>query len=385
MRNPNGYGTVYKLSGKRRKPYVAAATVRIGTRRKKDISFLRDALGDELYQTVYDKYTEYFNNRPYVADQERKVVGYYATRREAMEALAEYNKNPYDLDARKSTFAELWALWEQTGYDGLAPNTVASRKSAYKRCAPIWDMSICDIKSLHLQAIIDDAADRSIQTQQNIKTVMKIVFNYAMEHDLIHKDYTQYIKLSHAPEEEDEEEKEGIHKPYTTAEIQMLWDNIDLPGVRIILLMIYTGMRPQEAFIMPSEDVHLDERYMIGGVKTKAGKKRLIPLHEDIVPVVRDLLADGGKYLIKYRDDKPLYYNYFIRKMNTPTMEMLGLDHLPYDCRHTFTTVADRYIDIRMLRRIIGHKLDTLADRVYIHKTAEELIEAVNQLIFIDD
>lgn len=381
MRNPNGYGSVYKLSGKRRRPYVATVTVRIGTRRKKDISFLKDALGDELYQTVYDKYDEYFKSRPYTAEQTRKVIGYYTTRREAMDALAEFNRNPYDLDARKATFAEIYELWEKTGYEGLSKNTVTSRKSAYKHCAPIWDMAISDIRSLHLQEIIDSVSDKSLKTQQNVKTVMKSVFTYAMEHDIIHKDYTQFVKLTHAPEPD---QQEGIHVPYTSTEIQLLWDNIDLPGVRILLLMIYTGIRPKEAFIMESEDVNIEESYMIGGVKTKAGKRRIIPLHKDILPVVKDMLADGGKYLIHYRDDKTLYYSHFVDNFHAPAMKILGLEHLPYDCRHTFATVADKYIDKPMLKRMMGHKLESLTDRVYIHKTAAELVEAVNKVKFIE-
>ena len=383
MRNPNGYGCVHKLSGKRRRPYMATVTTRIGTRRKKDISFLRDALGNELYRVVYDKYDEYFKGRAYAAEQERKVIGYYSTRREAMEALAEYNRNPYDLNARQATFSDLYELWEKTGYDGLSRSTVTARKSAYKHCQPLWDMPVSEIKSLHLQAVMDSVADKSDSTRQNVKTVMKIVFTYAAEHDIIVKDYSQYVKISLRKGGADEP-KESIHSPYTSSEIQTLWDNIDMPGVRIILLMIYTGTRSKEIFIMESADVNIEEHYMIGGVKTKSGKRRIIPLHNDILPIVKDMLADNGKYLVKHLSgDKPLYYNYFVQQMHDPTLKKLSMDHLPHDCRHTFATAADRCIDKAMMQRIMGHKLDTLADRVYIHKTAEELVEAVNRIKFI--
>lgn len=196
MRNPNGYGSVYKMPGKRRKPYVATSTASIGVRRKKDISFLRDALGDELYQTVYNKYDDYFKSRTYAAEQKRKVIGYYSTRREAMEALAEYNRNPYNLEARKATFAELYELWEKTGYDGLSRSTVTAHKSAYKHCRPLWDIPVSEIRSLHLQSVMDSIADKSDSTRQNVKTIMKIVFQYAAEHDIVTKDYSQYIRLT---------------------------------------------------------------------------------------------------------------------------------------------------------------------------------------------
>ena len=62
MRLPNGYGSVYKLSGNRRKPYIARRT--IGW----------DDNGKQLYANI----------------------GYYRTRAEALQALAAFNDNPYD-------------------------------------------------------------------------------------------------------------------------------------------------------------------------------------------------------------------------------------------------------------------------------------------------
>ena len=68
MRLPNGFGSVYKLSGNRRKPWVARKTT--------GWTF------DEEKQKSYPIYA---------------FVGYYESRKEALTALAEYNKDPYDL------------------------------------------------------------------------------------------------------------------------------------------------------------------------------------------------------------------------------------------------------------------------------------------------
>ena len=76
MRNKNGYGTVVKLSGKRRKPFE----VRVNTRM------------DERNYPVYD------------------VVGRYSDRMEAQNALAAYNIDPYDIERSKLTFSELFEL-----------------------------------------------------------------------------------------------------------------------------------------------------------------------------------------------------------------------------------------------------------------------------------
>lgn len=71
MKLPNGYGTVTKLSGNRRKPYVV----------KEGIS------------------------------GKQKPIGYTATREEGLILLAQYNNDPWDIQTDKITFQELYSLW----------------------------------------------------------------------------------------------------------------------------------------------------------------------------------------------------------------------------------------------------------------------------------
>lgn len=82
MRNPNGYGSVVKLSGNRRRPFVA----------RKTTGFTDD--GYPIY----------------------KAIGYYENRKAAMLALAAYNMDPYDLATRNLTFSEIYELWVKQKY-----------------------------------------------------------------------------------------------------------------------------------------------------------------------------------------------------------------------------------------------------------------------------
>ena len=79
MRLPNSFGSVYKLSGKRRKPWAARKTVG--------------------WKTIEDT----MQCHPVYA-----FIGYYATRAEALQALTAYNENPYDLKADTITFKEVY-------------------------------------------------------------------------------------------------------------------------------------------------------------------------------------------------------------------------------------------------------------------------------------
>ena len=85
MKNPNGYGSVVKLSGNRRKPYCARKTS--GWNEK----------GYPIYM----------------------VIGYYADRQSAMIALADYNRNPFDIDLSKITMKELFDKWSARDFQKM--------------------------------------------------------------------------------------------------------------------------------------------------------------------------------------------------------------------------------------------------------------------------
>lgn len=65
---------------------------------------------------------------------------------------------------------------------------------------------------------------------------------------------------------------EQIHDKYSDEEIKTLWSKLyEINNVDIILIIIYTGLRPTELLEIQTENVHLDEKYMVGGMKTEAG------------------------------------------------------------------------------------------------------------------
>ena len=43
----------------------------------------------------------------------------------------------------------------------------------------------------------------------------------------------------------------------------------------------------EEFLILENKNIHLDDQYFITGVKTDAGKSRIIPIHNDILPIIQ--------------------------------------------------------------------------------------------------
>jgi len=99
MKLPNGYGSITKLSGKRRRPWIVRIT---------------DGCTEE-------------NG---VLKQHRKTLGYFETSAKALTALSEYNGKPYNLDMSGMTFAELYTAWSTDKFKRISESGVRSYKNA---------------------------------------------------------------------------------------------------------------------------------------------------------------------------------------------------------------------------------------------------------------
>ena len=336
MKNPNGYGSVVKLSGRRRRPFWVRKTV--GWNEK----------GHPKYETI----------------------GYYETREEGMIALAEYNKNPWDIDGSKITLEEHFKNWCEKKLPKLGKSNQSSLRSAFKHTEALWKMKYKDIKSFHMQDCIDNCG-KSYSTQAQIKSLFGHLDNFALEIDLINKAYSQLLTSESVPDTDKE--------PFTDDEIKTLWERKDEPWIDTVLMFMYTGFRISELLDMKCENVNLEERTFTGGTKTKAGKGRVVPIHSKIFPLVKKRYEEGNEYLISLKGKplSPVNYRIYWKKF----MKELGMNHTPHECRHTFRSKLDsanankRCIDLMM-----GHKSKEVGERIYTHKTLDELREAIELL-----
>ena len=342
MRLPNGFGSITKLSGKRRNPYMVRVTV---------------GRGDD-------------------GKINRKTLGYYKTRAEAIAGLSEYRQNPYDVDSRSITFAELYERWGKSTYNNdTIPNTY---QAAYKRCPTLHEMPFTDIRKRHMQGEIDNC-DKGYSTKKNIRTLLNKLAKYAIDHEIMS---VNYAALTELPPKTDSR----IHTPFTPQDLDVLWQhcNSDL-GAKIALILSYTGLRPTELLKITTDNVNLEERYMRGGMKTSAGKNRLIPIADKIYALITSLYNPDNKYLILSPvDNSPiLTYDRLRYQIWQPSKALAALPHrhLPHDGRHTCATMLDdANVNKKIIQLILGHRSQDITYRVYTHKTIEQLKDAINQI-----
>ncbi len=333
MKNPNGYGTVAKLSGNRRKPFVVRKTKGFNEK------------GHPIYETI----------------------AYCATREEGNIILAEYNKNPYDIDAAKITMKELFEKFKEKKLPKMSVSSQGSLKAAFKHCEVLHNKKYKEIRSFHMQDCIDNCGCK-YSTQWAIKNLFGHLDKFALELDVINKAYSQLITAEPIPE--------TTKQPFTDEEIKTLWNNISEEWVDSVLIFIYSGFRISELLNMKIEQIELVNTTFKGGVKTKSGKDRIVPIHSKILPLVEKRIEISNKYLFEYNGKKMCTSQYYIFWNNV--MSSLNMHHTPHECRHTFRSKLDsagankKCIDLMM-----GHKSKEVGERVYTHKTVEELRNAL--------
>ena len=187
MRLPNGYGNVSKLSGKRRNPWRARKTA-----------------GWEI-----DEKTQ-------KAKQSYITIGYYPTRQLALQALSDYNKNPYELDANSITFAEVYEKWSEKKFDEISISNINGYKASYKMCEALYNVKFADLKLVHLQSVVDKSG-RNYPALKKLKVLFNQLFDFAVVNEIITKDrqIVEYVNIG-------KEEKSTKHYRFTDAELELM-------------------------------------------------------------------------------------------------------------------------------------------------------------------
>lgn len=343
---PNGFGTIRKLSGNRRKPYA-----------------------------VYPPVTEWKDNGSPVR---RKALGYFATYNDAYLCLSEYNKNPYDIDSRSLTFADIHEMYYNEKYVNNTKRKYSdaskySAKCAFNNLKDLHSMKMRDIKASDVQRVLDNCKHKHA-TLEIMHMCFKEVSKFALKNDYIEKDYSPFVQIKIA----DDDEK-GV--PFSEDELKILWKNRNDKTVQIILILICTGFRISE---LEKVKYLKDKQCFVGGIKTRAGKDRIVPIHNVILPYIDNIEGFNAQ---RFRAEKfnPKLVELGIKKSNKNT------DHTPHDCRHTFSWAWDKYVkptDDFAKHLVMGHSLGTDVEKtVYGHRTESELLTCVNQLygdIFVE-
>lgn len=317
--------------------------------------------------SVY-KLSDVRRTRPWAAVRGGQYLGYYATKSEAQTALERLAGKELR-ESYNYTMEQVYECWRAEHFPTLTDKGREMYKVAWKRMAPVKGRKMRELRTADYQGIINTMEDAglSVSSAQKVKQLAGQLSKWAMREDIITTNYAQFIRIYEA--------EAAVREIFSDEEIALLKEHNSSEPVKMILLLIYTGLRIGELFSLRRENIHLDERYFTGGSKTKAGKNRTVPILPEAMPYIQYFWAagDGDLLVSGYQGNRTA--NNFRKRDFARTLSELGITgKTPHSTRHTFASLAVRAgVKPEVLREIIGHANYSTTIEIYNHANLPQL------------
>lgn len=384
-----------------------------------------------------------------VNGQKKRLSVYGYTQKELEEKVAEIlarNNRGFDVDAEKQTFGFYAEIW----LDGKNPENGGADVCSFKRFtsylarlkhmskAPFYNMPVKSIRQIHLQGYINNAsAYFSVSTLRTDKSVLTQIFKLAKQNRAIEFNPAEDIRIPKKKSISDgsgllSDNDEAMHRVLSQIEQERITEHIptaksptasEIRGHIIAMILLYTGMRPNELVPLTWRDIDFDKNLITvnksvsvtdksGCYKLKSGTKtaekgeRVIPMHYKLRSFLLSL-EHGTNMLIctdahgnmlsenSLRSTWESYMHYLnwyfgdfskITDENGIPFKKPSSRHAPvkipfvieniklYDLRHTcITNWANDGISDRTLRSIAGHTDIRTTQKYYIHDDIDHL------------
>lgn len=329
-----------------------------------------------------------------------KPESYFPTYNDAYTALVEYNRNPYDL-APAITVRELYDKWTEEYFKTLkSDSSIRTITAAWAYCSSVYGMRAMDIRARHIKGCIDEGTaiirgkekHPTAGVKSRIKSMFNLMLDYAVEYEIVDKNYSRTFTLSDDIIQERERAKRA-HMPFKDDEMQILWNNLYIkPYVDVVLIQCYSGWRPQELGLLKLENINLKDWTFIGGMKTVAGTDRLVPIHPKIRSIVEKKYQEAkdlsSEYLINcidartHQNNKMLTYDKYQQRFAKIRDELkLDPQHRAHDGRMHFITAAKKYgVDEYAIKYIVGHAINDVTEKVYTKRDIEWLKKEIEKI-----
>lgn len=366
MRLPNGFGTITEMKGRNlRNPFRAMVCVG------------KTPYGKPIHKIL-------------------KPTGYFKTYNEAYQALMEYNRNPYDLELDITT-QELYDKWTDVYFKDLSDPSIRTITSAWAYCSSVYTMRAKDIRARHIKGCMEDGFRVETRgkkkgekifatagTKSRIKSLFNLMLDYALEYEIVDKNYARTFDISNDIIKEKEAATRS-HIIFTEDELKKLWDNVDkVKFADWVLIQCYMGWRPQELATLRLEEINLNEWYMQAGMKTDAGKQRIVPIHPKIKGLVKKnydfALSINSEYLLNDKGQTragtwKLTYDKYSNRFKKIIAELnLNPEHRAHDPRITFITRCKKAnVDEYALKEMVGHSIQDITESTYTIRDLEWL------------
>lgn len=340
MRNPNGYGCIKHLSGRRRRPFVFVVT---DAGRQRPVEYFTNLVDAQIFQADYHR-----------THHHRSLPGH------------------------QITLIELYHRWlpAHIADTGPSQSSLDSYRNAFRHLADLHCEPVTKLRYTDYQRILDGMKrhDLSYSSLKKVRSLISLLEKYALKMEIITKSYAPLLSIGR-------NRPVRPHHTFSRQKINRLWKSVDSQGVDTVLILLYTGMRCGEMLQLQKADVHLRQRYIrITRSKTAAGI-RIIPIHHRIAALIESRMKSPGDALICDGDGRPYNYGRYCTVWRSVMHRIRADGHTTHDCRHTVATLLDNAgANETAKRRILGHSGGDITERVYTHKGLRQLHKCIELL-----
>ncbi len=228
------------------------------------------------------------------------------------------------------------------------------------------------------------------RTLRNQRQYIKIFFNYCVDQGYIKINPVDKIKRPKLPR--------NLPRFLTSKQIHSILIQSELYPWRyeleryrnktIIYTFLFTGIRLNELVHLKRQDIDMDN-HEITVIKGKGRKERMIPIHADLYPVLKNYLD----YLDRQKQESIwLFHNLrnttqlkgrtvqsFCNKLSTKS----GVKFTPHQLRHTFgRNCTNAEINIFKIKELMGHS-DISTTQIYLSVAKEALKQSFSTVALI--
>ena len=370
IKRENGTGSVYKRKDVKRRPWVAAAPA----------SLVK-------------------NGETQKTETKQVILGHYATAQEAKDALEEYRRNPSAL--YNATLEDIHGKWVDIAYRDISKQMVNNYNASWYKLRPLYKRKFRDLRRSDMQAIIDYydsehakegiggevVIDKqtgrpvmrpplSFSSLNKIKVLLTSMYSYAIQEDVVSKNYASFIALPKAGEAKKDR--------FTDLEVQQIKNAIGkVPLADLIYIMCHTGHRVGEFLAVTPDRVlrHNGHIVICGGNKTEAGESKAVPVSLEIGKLIEPWINKHGQTLFCRPDGSPWTVDNFRDRFKN-SLEEIGTRILtPHATRRTYSTrLSAAGVSQEDIIALMGHTDFDIDIKHYINQEMDTLIKAVERL-----
>jgi integrase len=303
----------------------------------------------------------------------QQKLGSFSKKSDARAVLDEYLKHP--TSKYNFTLRNLYEEWKSIAFQDIAKQTKTNYTTCWEKITTcpspqIADKMLREITTADMRRVLDYYADgnavkalsRSYITK--IKALLTQLYDYALENNIVDRNYASLVKL---PKMETSKAR-----AFTDLEFQKLEKNWKtVAGGDACLVLCYTGWRVTEFCELTQFSYDPKAQTLTGGLKTDAGRDRVVPVHPKIQPIISQWYSASKGPLFARSDGRPYNKDTFMRNVWRPCMDALGLpsDLTPHSARHTCATrLSAAGVPAEDIQRILGHADYSVTANTYVNQ-----------------